>query len=72
MTSTSELDSLLALADRLKAERRRIVQLLLASPAEGALDEALLRQLAVIHGASLGLAAEIEAHTPTVGHGGEA
>jgi hypothetical protein len=71
MTSTSELDALLALAKRLEAERQRIARMLAAAPADGALDEGLLRRLAVVHGAITGVAAEIELHAPALGRGGE-
>lgn len=71
MASTADFDNLVALGRRLEAERTRIVSLLLAGPAEGALDEALLGQLAVIQGAAQAVGAEIEAHTPAVGRGGE-
>jgi len=71
MASTSDYDALVALGRRLEAERRRIVGLLLAAPTDAPLDEALLRQLAVIQGACEGVGAEIEAHTPSLGSGGE-
>ena len=71
MTSTGEIDALVALGRRLEAERRRIVDLLLAAPEGASLDEGLLRQLAVIQGACQAVGAEIRAHTPTLGHGGE-
>jgi hypothetical protein len=71
MTSTSELELLIAFAKRLEGERRRIVDLLMAAPAGKALDEDMLRQLSVVQGACMGVAAEIEAHTPTIGRGGE-
>ena len=71
MASTSEFDDLVAFGRRLEAERTRIVNLLLAAPAEGALDEALLGRLAVIQGAAQAVGAEIEAHTPALGRGGE-
>lgn len=71
MTSTSEYDALVALGRRLETERRRIVDLLLAAPAGEALDEGLLRRLAVIQGGCQAVGAEIEAHTPAVGRGGE-
>jgi hypothetical protein len=71
MASTSDFDALVALGRRLEAERTRIVNLLLAAPAAGALDEALLSRLAVIQGAAQAVGAEIEAHTPALGRGGE-
>jgi hypothetical protein len=71
MASTSEFDDLVALGRRLEAERTRVVALLLAAPADGALDEELLRRLAVIQGAAHAVGAEIEARTPAVGRGGE-
>jgi hypothetical protein len=71
MASTADFDALVALGRRLEAERTRIVNLLLAAPAEGALDEALLGRLAVIQGAAQAVGAEIEAHTPALGRGGE-
>ena len=71
MTSTTDLELLIALAKRLEAERRRIVDLLAAAPADKPLDPDLLRQLSIVQGASMGVAAEIEAHTPTIGRGGE-
>ena len=71
MASTADFDALVALGRRLEAERTRIVNLLLAAPAAGALDEALLSRLAVIQGAAQAVGAEIEAHTPALGRGGE-
>lgn len=71
MTSTTDLEMLIALAKRLEAERRRIVDLLMVAPADKALDPELLRQLSVLQGACMSVAAEIEAHTPTIGRGGE-
>jgi hypothetical protein len=68
---TTELELMIAFAKRLEAERRRIVDLLMAAPADKALDPDMLRQLSVIQGACMGVAAEIEAHTPTIGRGGE-
>jgi len=70
MTST-ELELLIAFAKRLEAERRRIVDLLMAAPADKALDQDMLRQLSILQGACMGVAAEIEAHTPTIGGGAE-
>jgi hypothetical protein len=71
MTSTGDFDALVALGRRLEAERARIVGLLLAAPEGAALDEGLLRQLAVIQGACQAVGAEIEARTPALGRGGE-
>jgi hypothetical protein len=71
MTSTTELELLIALATRLEAERRRIVDLLAAAPAGKAIDPDLLLQLSIVQGACMGVAAEIEAHSPTIGRGGE-
>jgi hypothetical protein len=71
MTSTTELELLIALAKRLDAERRRIVDLLAAAPADKPLDTDMLRQLSIVQGACMAVAAEIEAHTPTIGRGGE-
>jgi hypothetical protein len=71
MNSTTELELLIAFAKRLEAERRRIVDLLMAAPADKALDPDMLRQLSILQGACMGVAAEIEAHTPTIGRGGE-
>jgi hypothetical protein len=71
MTSTTELELLIAFGKRLEAERRRIVDLLLAAPGDKALDPDLLRQLSIVQGACMGVGAEIEAHTPTIGRGGE-
>jgi hypothetical protein len=70
MTST-ELELLIAFAKRLEAERRRIVDLLMAAPADKPLDQDMLRQLSILQGACMGVAAEIEAHTPTIGGGAE-
>jgi hypothetical protein len=71
MTATTELEQLTALAKRLEGERRRLVELL-ATAADGqAPDAALLRQLSDVQGACMGVAAEIEARTPTIGRGGE-
>jgi hypothetical protein len=71
MTSTTDLELLIAYAKRLEAERRRIVDLLMAAPADKAPDQDMLRQLSILQGACMGVAAEIEAHTPTVGGGAE-
>jgi predicted outer membrane protein len=71
MTSTTELEELTAFAKRLEAERRRIVDQLMATAANKPLDPDLLRQLSNLQGAWMALAAEIEAHTPTMGRGGE-
>jgi hypothetical protein len=71
MNSTTELELLVAFAKRLEAERRRIVDLLMAAPADKPLDPEVLRQLSILQGACMGVAAEIEAHTPTIGRGGE-
>ena len=71
MASTAEFDALVALGRRLEFERTRIVDQLLAAPADAPLDEALVRRLAVIQGACHAVGAEIEAHTPAVGRGGE-
>ena len=71
MASTSEFDDLVAFGRRLEAERTRIVNLLMAASAGGRLDDALLHRLAVIQGACHAVGAEIEAHTPAVGRGGE-
>jgi hypothetical protein len=71
MASTADFDALLALGRRLEAERARIVNELLAAPADAPLDAALLGRLAVIQGACHAVGAEIEAHTPALGRGGE-
>jgi hypothetical protein len=71
MTATIELELLIALAKRLQAERRRIVDLLAAAPADKPLDPDMVRQLSIVQGACMGVAAEIEVHTPTIGRGGE-
>jgi hypothetical protein len=71
MTSTTELEELTAFAKRLEAERRRIVDQLMATAANKPLDPDLLRQLSNLQGACMAVAAEIEAHTPTMGRGGE-
>jgi len=71
MTSTTELELLIAFGKRLEAERRRIIDLLMAAPTESALDPEMLRQLSAVQGACMGIAAEIEAHTPAIGRGGE-
>jgi len=71
MASTSDFDALVAFGRRLEAERTAIVDQLLATSAGAPLDEALLRRLAVIQGAAQAVGAEIEAHTPAVGRGGE-
>ena len=72
MASTPDFDDLVALGRRLEAERTRIVDLLIAASNNSALDETLMRQLAVIQGAAHAVGAEIEARTPAVGRGGEA
>ena len=71
MAPTSEFDDLVALGRRLEAERTRIVDLLIAASHNSALDETLMRQLAVIQGAAHAVGAEIEARTPALGRGGE-
>ena len=71
MASTSDFDALVALGRRLEAERTRIVDLLIAAFHNSALDETLMRQLAVIQGAAHAVGAEIEARTPALGRGGE-
>jgi hypothetical protein len=71
MTSTTELELLIAFGKRLEAERRRIIDLLMAARGDKALDPEMLRQLSIVQGACLGVAAEIEAHTPTIGGGAE-
>ena len=71
MASTSEFDDLVAFGRRLEAERTRIVDLLIAAFHNSALDETLMRQLAVIQGAAHAVGAEIEARTPALGRGGE-
>jgi hypothetical protein len=71
MASTADFDALVALGRKLEAERTRIVNELLAAPADAPLDEALLSRLAVIQGAAQAVGAEIEAHTPALGRGGE-
>jgi hypothetical protein len=71
MTSTTDLELLVAFSKRLEAERRRIVDLLMAAPADKALDQDMLRQLSILQGACMGVAAEIETHTPAVGGGAE-
>jgi hypothetical protein len=71
MTATTELEQLTALAKRLEAERRRLVELLAAAADDQPLDPDLLRQLSIVQGACGGVAAEIEARTPTIGRGGE-
>ena len=71
MVSTSEFDDLVAFGRRLEAERTRIVDLLIAAFHNSALDETLMRQLAVIQGAAHAVGAEIEARTPALGRGGE-
>jgi hypothetical protein len=71
MTSSLPQESLLALAKRLEAERRALVERLLSAAEGEALNLDLLRQLASLHGAWLAVMAEIEAHTPTLGRGSE-
>ena len=71
MTSPTELEQLTALAKRLEAERRRLVELLAAAADDQALEPDLLRQLSILQGACMGVAAEIEARTPTIGRGSE-
>ena len=71
MTSTTELELLIAFGKRLEAERRGIIDLLMATPTDKSLDPDLLRQLSILQGACMGVAAEIEAHTPTIGRGSE-
>ena len=53
MTSTTELEELTAFAKRLEAERRRIVDQLMATAANKPLDPDLLRQLSNLQGACM-------------------
>ena len=71
MNSTTELELLIALAKRLEADRRRIVDLLIAAPVDEPLDPEMLRELSIVQGACMAVAAEIEAHSPTIGRGAE-
>ena len=67
MASTADFDALVALGRRLEAERTRIVNLLLAAPAAGALDEALLSRLAVIQGAAQAVGGRVRSPHPGAG-----
>ena len=71
MTSTSELESLENLMKTLEGERHRLVQRLLANPGAKPEMKHNIGQLAAIHSAYLAVLAEIDLHTPKVGHGGE-
>jgi hypothetical protein len=71
MTMSASRDALLELHKRVVAERGRVAQELAALPAGGPLPMDAMRELAVLNGAAMGLAEEIELHTPKIGHGAE-
>ena len=71
MPTNLNLESLLELQKRVAVERSRILQQLVTVSATKPLPSEALRQLAAIQGVAIGLAEEIETHTPKIGYGAE-